>query len=174
MARSTKMARMAGNVEPPHPGPPLLPTMSDQIHSIPEKANSYRQSKGVLVMNAHRIAVATLLAVTMAACGVTGSNGPQAPGERLVAAMELIRDGKPRELEAFVVNDDQPGVGMFFGVYSSGWAAEDGLNRVDIVSEEIDGDSATVAARFHFVNGSTEEVTYQLKKEDNVWKIMLP
>lgn len=125
-------------------------------------------------MNPRRIAVAALLTVTMVACGGTGSSGPQTPGERLVAAMELIRDGKPKELEAFVVSDDQPGVGMFSGVYSSGWAGEGGLDRVAIVSETIDGDSATVAAKFHFANGSTEEVTYQLKQEDDVWKIILP
>ncbi|HUG43764.1 MAG TPA: hypothetical protein VMN76_05935 [Acidobacteriota bacterium] len=125
-------------------------------------------------MNQLRIAAAALLTLTMAACGGAGSSDPQSPGERLVAAMELIRDGKPKELETFVVNDDRPGVGMFSGVYSSGWADEGGLNRVEIVSEEINGDSATVTAKFHFVNGGAEEVTYQLKKEDNVWKIILP
>ncbi len=124
-------------------------------------------------MSLCRIIVAALLTVT-AACGGAGSSEPQTPGERLVAAMELIRDGKPTELENFVVSDDRSGVGMFFGVYSSGWADEGGLVRVEIVSEEINGDSATVSARFHFANGSTEDVTYQLRQENNAWRIILP
>lgn len=125
-------------------------------------------------MNVRRIAVVALLAVTVTACGGAGSSSPQTPAERLVAAMELIRDGEPNELGAFVVSDDQPGVGMFFGVYASGWAGEDGLSTVEIVSEEINGDSATVAAKFHFANGTAEDVTYQLRREDNAWKIILP
>ncbi|MCL4794984.1 MAG: hypothetical protein KJZ84_10480 [Bryobacteraceae bacterium] len=88
--------------------------------------------------------------------------------------MELIREGKPKDLEAFVVSDDQVGVGMFAGVYSSGWAEEGGLDRIEIVSEAIDGDSATVAAKFHFANHNSETVTYRLRQEDDAWKIVLP
>jgi hypothetical protein len=121
-----------------------------------------------------RIIVAALLTVAAAACGGAGSSEPQTPGERLVAAMELIRDGKPTELDAFVVSNDRQGVGMFYGVYSSGWADEGGLAKVEIVSEEINDDSATVSARFHFANGSTEDVTYQLRQENNAWRIILP
>jgi hypothetical protein len=114
------------------------------------------------------------LAVTATACGGAGSSGAETPGERIVAAMELIRDGRPNELAAFVVRDDQDGVAMFSGVYSSGWSGEGGLDRVEVVSESVVGDSATVAAKFHFANGRTEDVTYRLEQEDDAWKIRLP
>lgn len=121
-----------------------------------------------------RILATVLAVVCMAACGGSGSRGAQTPAERLVAAMDLIRDGKPKELEAFVVRDDRTGVGMFAGVYSSGWAEEGGLNRIEIISEEIDGDSATVSARFHFANNKSETVSYKLRREDDDWKVVLP
>lgn len=121
-----------------------------------------------------RISVIVLAAMCLAACGGAGSSGAQTPGERLVAAMELIKEGKPKELEAFVVRDDQAGVGMFAGVYSSGWAGEGGLARVGIVSENIDGDSATVAVKFHFANQTSEAMTYKLRREDDAWRLILP
>jgi hypothetical protein len=115
-----------------------------------------------------------LLTATLFACGSAVSSPAQTPGERLVAGMELIRDGKPQDLEALVVSDDRLGVAMFSGVYASGWAHEGGLNRVEVLSEDINGDSATVGARFHFVNGNTDDLTYRLAREDDVWKIILP
>lgn len=118
--------------------------------------------------------LAVVALVCASACGGSESSSAQTPGERLTAAMDLIREGKPKELETFVVRDDQTGVGMFAGVYSSGWAGLGGLNRVEILSEEIDGDRATVAAKFHFANQSTETITYQLRQEENAWKILLP
>lgn len=121
-----------------------------------------------------RISVIVLAAMCLAACGGAGSSGAQTPGERLVAAMELIKEGKPKELEAFVVRDDQAGVGMFAGVYSSGWAVEGGLARVEIVSEQIDGDTATVAVKFHFANQTSEAMTYKLRREDDAWRLILP
>jgi hypothetical protein len=126
-------------------------------------------------MNRGNVAVLALFTLLLAACG--GEDRPsdaQTPGERLVAAMELIRTGEPNELQAFVVEDDHPGVGMFFGVYSSGWQAQGGLARVEVVSEAIDGDAATVMARFRFGDGSQEDVTYRLRQEDNSWKLVLP
>jgi hypothetical protein len=125
-------------------------------------------------MNLRRIAPTLLLTVTLLACGRAVSAPPQTPGQRLIAGMELIRDGKPQELEAFVISDDRSGVAMFSGVYASGWAREGGLNSVEVLSEDINGDSATVAARFHFGNGSTDDLTYELTREDDVWKIILP
>lgn len=120
------------------------------------------------------VAPTLLLVVAVLVCGCAASSTPQTPGERLIAAMELIRDGKPQELEAFVVSEDRTGVAMFSGVYASGWASEGGLDSVEVLSEDINGDYATVAARFHFGNGSTEELTYRLTREDDVWKIVLP
>jgi hypothetical protein len=63
---------------------------------------------------------------------------------------------------------------MFFGVYSSGWQSQGGLDRVEVVSEEIEGDAATVIARFRFGDGSQEEVTYRLRQEDDSWMLILP
>ena len=125
------------------------------------------------MMSIRILSVALVTAVVLAACG-GGSSGPTSPGQTLVAAMELIRDGKPEEFKAMVVADDQMGAGMFSGVYSSGWADEGGLERVEVASEEINGDSATVEAAFHFANGSTENVTYELQQQDGAWKIHLP
>jgi hypothetical protein len=114
------------------------------------------------------------LIVVLAACGGSDSGEPQTPGEHLVAAMELIRNGDSNQLRSFVVEDDQPGVAMFFGVYSSGWQDQGGLDRVEVVSEEIDGDAATVLARFHFQDGSEEDVTYRLRRVGDSWKLILP
>ena len=72
------------------------------------------------------------------------------------------------------MEDDQPGVGMFFGVYSSGWQSQGGLDRVEVVSEEVEGDAATVVARFHFGDGSQEELTYRLTREEDSWNLVLP
>lgn len=125
-------------------------------------------------MNRACVAVLTLVTFSLAACGDARSSDAQTPGERLVAAMELIRTGEPIDLRAFVVEDDHPGVDLFFGVYASGWQSQGGLDRVEVVSEEIDGDAATVMVRFRFGDGSQEEMTYRLRQEDDSWKLILP
>ena len=124
-------------------------------------------------MSFRMVSVAALAALVMTACGSVTS-GPDTPGETVVAAMQLIRDGKPEEFKRLVVADDQMDASMFSGVYSSGWSSEGGLEHVEVASEEINGNSATVEAAFHFANGNTEKVTYKLRQEDGVWKIVLP
>lgn len=125
-------------------------------------------------MNRGYVAVLVLFTFSLATCGDARSSDPQTPGERLLAAMELIRTGESNELRTFVVEGDQPGVDMFFGVYSSGWQSQGDLDRVEVVSEEIEGDAATVTARFRFGDGSQEDVTYRLRQEDDSWKLILP
>lgn len=105
---------------------------------------------------------------------VSSATNSGSPGARLVAAMELIRDGNANAVQAMVVDADQSGAAMFFGVYSSGWTAEGGLESVEVLREEIEGDLANVDAEFHFANGVTEEVSYELMQEDGEWKLRLP
>src|SRR5690606_16479560 len=124
--------------------------------------------------NCSPIPMLALSSVMLAACGESSSVEPRTPGEHLVAAMESIRDGESNQLRSFVVEDDQSGVAMFFGVYSSGWQDQGGLDRVEVVSEEIEGGTATVLARFHFQDGTEEEVTYRLRQVDDSWKLILP
>jgi hypothetical protein len=120
------------------------------------------------------LVVIALFSLAIASCGDADSSHPRTPGEHLLAAMHLIRTGEPEELRSFVVEADQPGVAMFFGVYSSGWQSQGGLDRVEVVSEEIEGENATVLARFHLGDGSEEEVTYRLRRVDDDWKLILP
>jgi len=125
-------------------------------------------------MNRSHIFMLVLSSLVLATCGDASSSEPETPGEHLLAAMELIRTGESNQLRSFVVEDDQPGVGMFFGVYSSGWRDQGGLDRVEVVSEDIEGDAATVLARFHFQDGSQDDVTYRLRQVDDSWKLILP
>lgn len=125
-------------------------------------------------MNRRYLVALALFSLGMSACRDADSSDPQTPGERLVAAMETIRTGEPNNLQSFVVEADQLGVPMFFGVYSNGWQSQGGLDRVEVVSEEIDGDVATVRTRFHLGDGSKEEVSYRLTRTEDVWKLHLP
>lgn len=46
------------------------------------------------------------------------------------------------------------------------------VSKVDIVSEEINGDKATVKAKLTYKNGTSKETgAVNLVKEDGIWKI---
>jgi hypothetical protein len=45
------------------------------------------------------------------------------------------------------------------------------LTRVEVVSEEVRGEGATVIAKLHFKDGSTKEDKTALRKENGKWRI---
>jgi hypothetical protein len=46
-----------------------------------------------------------------------------------------------------------------------------GLKSIDILKENLDGDSARVNAKLSYNNGKSEEVDYKLVKENDEWKM---
>lgn len=48
------------------------------------------------------------------------------------------------------------------------------IQRIEILKEEVRGEVAKVSFRLHFQDGSTEDHTAHLVKENGVWKIVIP
>lgn len=118
-----------------------------------------------------QIVVALLLMVlVVSGCDIAKA---QTPGNRVIEAMELIRDGKPKELEDYVLKKDVPGAGFFYELLSPAFTEKGGVTRIEVESEKIDGESATVKVRLHYKNGGSAHETFPLSREDGKWRIRL-
>ena len=95
----------------------------------------------------HPFVVCLSFGLALLACD---SIGADTPGRRVLQAMELIRDGKPKPLEDYVLRKDVPGTGFFYGLLSSALAEKGGVTRFELESEKIDGDRASVRVHWHY------------------------
>lgn len=117
-----------------------------------------------------QIVVALLIVLVVSGCGIAGA---QTPGKRVLEAMELIRDGNPKELEDYVLKKDVPEAGFFYGILSTEFTEKGGVTKIEVESEEIKGESATVKVRWHYKNGGSAHETFPLSREDGKWRIRL-
>lgn len=130
----------------------------------------YPTMKGATKMRAMHIIVTMIFVMIVSGCDVGRA---QTPGKRVLEAMELIRDGKPKELEDYVLKKDVPGAGLFYGLLSPAFTEKGGVTKIEVESEKIDGESASVKVRWHYKNGGSAHETFPLKREDGKWRIRL-
>ena len=121
-------------------------------------------------MRANQIVLMLMTALVLSACSMVTSHQP---GNRVVEAMELIRDGKPKQLNDYILQSDVEGSGMFYGFMSSAFMEKGGVSRFEIESEVINGDSASVKVRWHYKKGGSDHESFPLKREDGKWRINL-
>ena len=121
-------------------------------------------------MKLMHIIVAVTFVLIVSGCGIGRA---QTPGRRVLQAMELIRDGNPKDLEDYVLKKDVPGVAFLYGLFSSAFTKKGGVRKIEVESEKINGDSATVTVRWHYKNGGSDHETFPLTREDGKWRIRL-
>ncbi len=103
----------------------------------------------------------------------------KSPSEVVKSVYAACNDGKYSEAEKYLSKDMTALVHGSLGASQGGMkracdeSTRDGkMTRVEILSERIRGDGATVMARIHFQDGSTkEEDKTELVKEEGAWKI---
>lgn len=121
------------------------------------------------MLSKHLILVAVLASILAACDGAVA----QSPGKRVLEAMDLIRAGKPKQLDDYVLREDISGAGFFYGMMSPAFSEKGGVSRIEVESEKIDGESASVKIRWHYKNGSSAHETFPLEREDGKWRINL-
>jgi len=97
----------------------------------------------------------------------------QTPGERALEAMELIRDGNFKALEDYILKEDIPGTGFFFGLFLSAFSERGGIKKLEVESENIEGDTASVTVHWYYKNGGSAHETLPMRREDGKWRIDL-
>ena len=97
----------------------------------------------------------------------------ETPGKRVLEAMELIRAGKPKELEDYVLKEDAPGAGLLYGLLSPAFTEQGGITKIEVESQKINGESASIKVRWYYKNGGSAHETFPLKREDGKWQIDL-
>lgn len=113
------------------------------------------------------------LAMFFAACG------GDSPKDVAIEATEAVfRGDSQKYLSYVVITDEARRMGVNEGkvelVVREAKKKADlsgGVKKLEILSEDIDGDKALVRIRAHFKNGTSEESTTRLRKIDNKWKI---
>lgn len=115
--------------------------------------------------------IAPLLFVYAAACSGGGS-GPGAVAEEFATAVSngdgdaMLEHIAPTEREAI-----RPKIGLIASLAAQQTEQRGGLDSVEILSEEIDGETATVRYKVTYGNGSEEEESMDLRQVDGVWYV---
>lgn len=115
--------------------------------------------------------LAPLLLVFAAACSGAGS-GPGATVEAFQTAIaEGNQDAVIEHIEPDAREMFRPKMGMIVSLAAQEAERRGGFSGIEILSEEIEGDSATVRYQSNFGDGSSEEDEATLKQVDGVWYI---
>jgi hypothetical protein len=122
-------------------------------------------------MTKKRIFLLVVLALVLSTgCGFAGA---KTPGQRVLEAVELICDGKPNQLDDYVLREDIPGKGFLYAMMSAAFSEKGGVSRLAVESEKIDGESASVKIRWHYKNGGSAHESFPVRREDGKWRINL-
>ena len=111
----------------------------------------------------------------MALLGISACDGKKGtpPGERVLEVMDLIRNEKLIEIEDYILENDTHGAGFFYSMLSPIFSEKGGVTKIELDSEEINGETASVDVRWHYRNGDSDLKTFTLKYEEKKWKINL-
>jgi len=113
--------------------------------------------------------ILAVVLITSACSSVT----EKPPSKRVLEAMELIQDGKPKQLDDYVLIKDISETGILYGMMSTAFSQNGGVSRFEIESEKIEGESASVTLRWYYKDGNSEHNTFRLEREDGNWRIEL-
>jgi hypothetical protein len=97
------------------------------------------------------------------------------PGDTIKAWSSAMNEGKYSEVEQYLSKSvltasKQVGDGAIKQM-ADGMTNNGTLSKVEIQSEEVNGDSATVKFTVHFKDGSTEPGEVTMVKEEGKWKV---
>ena len=121
-------------------------------------------------MKLMKFVIAMMIVLSVSGCGRSST---KTPGKRALEAMELIRDGKPKQLKDYVLKEDAEGVGFLYGMLSPALTEKGGVTRIEVESEKIDGNSATVKVRWYYKDGDSAFEIFPMAQEDGKWRIRL-
>jgi len=125
----------------------------------------------------------------MASCSATNKNVPASPGEAAVYYLGFMRDGEfDKLLDGYYYGPDMSDLQIETGkenlrkaYASTGKSAEEflleefGGMKIKLIDEKILGtDDAHVKFQLTYPDGSVEYDEYDMKKENGVWKIVIP
>ncbi len=113
-----------------------------------------------------------LFFVLAAAC--SGGSGPGAVVQDFNTAIaEGDSDAMLEHIDPAMRETLRPKIGMVASLAAQEARNKGGLESTEILSEEVDGDQATVTYRSNFGDGSSEEDTATLRQVDGVWYMQL-
>jgi hypothetical protein len=110
------------------------------------------------------------LGIGLLACD---SIGAESPGTRVLQALELVRTGTPPQLEDYVLRKDISRAGMLYDLLSRAFGEKGGVARLELESERINGERATVKVRFHYNDGGSPNQSFPLQREEGKWRFRL-
>lgn len=121
-----------------------------------------------------RLIVAGLIICLTSACLPFG----RGPGATIKAFLRAVEQGKTETALALVGRTSRSALGdekltLAIGQGPATFAKDGGISRVVIESEEIRGDTATVAVRTVFGNGTEERDDETLIREDGRWRVVI-
>lgn len=116
-------------------------------------------------------AAAVLIAASVIMAGCFGGSGPTAAVKGWFNAMN---EGKLQDAVGYLSGGLKEMSKMDGGKSMSDEMTKQGtMTKLEIVSEEVRGEGATVKTRVHFKDGSVEDQTITLVQEDGKWKVTM-
>ena len=114
---------------------------------------------------------ACLLGVLLLSLSLVGCSSSNNPSGVVKDFMKYTADGKMNEAVNLVTEQGQGLVTAFFPMMTAEIKKKGGIKAIDIIKEEITGDTATVTHIVKYGNGSTDEDSSKLTKQDGKWKL---
>jgi len=114
-----------------------------------------------------------LLAPLLFAFAVACSGGGSGPGSVVQEFTTAISEGDSDAMLEHIAPSDRetlrPKLGLIASLAAQQTEQRGGLDSVEILSEEVDGDTATVTYKTHYGDGTEEEDSATLTQVDGVW-----
>ena len=114
---------------------------------------------------------AWLLGMLLLCLSIVGCSSSNSPSGVVKDFYKYTADGKTNEAVALVTGKGQGLVAAFLPALTEDIKEKGGIKSIDIIKEEISGDTATVTLVLKFGNGSTKEDSSELIKQDGKWKM---
>ena len=114
---------------------------------------------------------AWLLGMLLLCLSIIGCSSSNSPSGVVKDFMKYTADGKANEAVALVSDQGQAIVTAFFPMMTAEIKKKGGIKSIDIIKEEISGDTAAVTHVVKYGDGSTDEDSSKLIKQDGKWKM---
>ncbi len=111
------------------------------------------------------------------AIGLFGCSSFESPFSVVEKSYKYLAEGKVNDCYELLTEDGKNMLKSFGGGASAlsgateAIKAKKGIKKIELIKEDITGDTATVKSKIHYGNGTFEDDTMKLVKEKGAWKI---
>lgn len=115
-----------------------------------------------------KVLACVLILALLCACSLGKASSPSS---RVLESMDAVKEGKLEDFRAFALTTDAASVNQMYELLSKTFLMNGGVKTIDVESETIEGDKATVKIWWRWKNGQSVADHIRLRKQDGIWML---